>query len=401
MAGGGADAGLDRAGRAGAPAAGAGAGRPAASRWSRRRRACSGEAAEQAPLCVLLDDAHLADATTLDALELATLGRGGRTVPLWICVLARPSFDALRPSWGERAERAEAVELRAAVRRGGRGAVPDAAPPGGEPAGELVAKLIERAHGNAMLLGELCRALKSEKIIRQERTGAWILETDRVDAWPHTPRLQWLAERELSRLPPDLASHAQLAALLGPKFAVADMIGVMKVLETSAVARQFPLDPKVALAQLDRAQILRVRERHGCEFRNAMLCEAMRSAIPEALRIELHRAAFEHYRDLRHAPEERRRPRLAFHAAEAGLREPAAMAYEALAVEHLYRHRYVEAEGGVLAHALARGQRAAAPGGAPRPRARALPHRAVRGRARRICTRRTRSPTSSATGAPG
>jgi len=75
-----------------------------------------------------------------------------------------------------------------------------------------------------------------------------------------------------------------------------------------------------------------------------MLCEAMRAAIPEPLRVELHRAAFEYYRDLRRVPEERRRPRLAFHAAEAGLREPAARAYEALAAEYLYRHRYVEAE---------------------------------------------------------
>ena len=299
--------------------------------------------AEQAPLCVLLDDAHLADGTLLDAFELATLGRAG-PVPLWICVLARPSFDTLRPSWGERAERAEAVELPPLSDEAAAELCRTLLHPADNLPGELLTKLIERAHGNAMLLGELCRALKSEKIIRQERTGAWILETDRVDAWPHTPRLQWLAERELGRLPSDLASHAQLAALLGPKFSVADMIGVMKVLETSAVASQFPLDPKVALTQLDRAQILRIRERHGCEFRNAMLCEAMRSTIPEALRIELHRAAFEHYRDLRHAPDDRRQPRLAFHAAEAGLREPAAMAYEALAIEHLYRHRYVEAE---------------------------------------------------------
>ncbi len=83
MAGGGADLGLDRARRARALAAGAGAGRlqiamvEATARLLRR-------GAEQAPLCVLLDDAHLADGTLLDAFELATLGRAG-PVPLWIC----------------------------------------------------------------------------------------------------------------------------------------------------------------------------------------------------------------------------------------------------------------------------------------------------------------------------
>src|SRR5690606_38158242 len=116
-------------------------------------------------------------------------------------------------------------------------------------------------------------------------------------------------------------------------------------LEASPVAHQFPLDPKVALARLEEAQILRVRERRDCEFRNAMLCEAMRATIPEPLRVELHRAAFAHYRDVRHMPEDKRRARLALHAAEAGLRAPAAEVYEALAAEYLYRHRYVEAEG--------------------------------------------------------
>jgi tetratricopeptide (TPR) repeat protein/predicted Ser/Thr protein kinase len=299
-------------------------------------------AAEQAPLCVIVDDAHLADATALDAIELATMERGG-PVPLWICVLVKPSFDALRPAWGERAARAEELELAP---------LPDAAAEELcrallHPAENLPARVIEmitaRAHGNAMVLAELCRALKTEGIVRQERSGAWILETDRVDAWPHTPRLTWLAERELRRLPPDLAGHAQLAALLGPKFPAADMLGVLKVLGATPAARRFPLEPMAALAQLEKAQILTVRR--NCEFRSAMLCEAVRESIPAPLRAELHRAAFQYYRELRQVPEERRRPRLAFHAAEAGLREPAAQAYEALAAEYLYRHRYVEAEG--------------------------------------------------------
>ena len=305
-------------------------------------------AAEQAPLCVVIDDAHFADATTLDALELATLGLAtlGRTAgaPLWICVLAAPSFDALRPSWGERAERAEVIELAP---------LPDAAAaelcrtllhPAENVPEQLVGMITARAQGNAMLLGELCRALKSEGIIRQERTGAWILETDRIDAWPRVPRMQWLAERELRRLPPELVGHAQLAAVLGPKLAVADLIGVIERLGGSPAAPSRALDPVTALARLEAAQLLRVREHHHCEFRNTLLCEVMRAAIPAAQRALLHRAAFEHYRALRQ-PEERRRPRIAFHAAEAGLREPAAMAYEALAADHFYRHCYVEAEG--------------------------------------------------------
>ncbi len=300
-------------------------------------------AAEQGPLCILLDDAHLADATTLDALELATLARAG-AAPLWICVLVRPSFDELRPSWGERAERAEAFELEPLVDAAAEELCRALLHPAENLPAQLVEAIAARAQGNAMLLGELCRALKSEGIIRQERTGAWILETDRIDDWPRTPHLSWLTERELRRLPPDLVVYAQLAAVLGPRFDTADMIGVLERLEASPAWRRPPLELEAALAQLDRVQLLRARGHRGHEFRNAMLCEAVRAAIPEPLGTELHRAAFEHYRDQRHVPEERRRPRLAFHAAGAGLREPAARAYEALAAEALYRHRYVEAE---------------------------------------------------------
>src|SRR5262249_40394449 len=192
-----------------------------------------------------------------------------------------------RPAWGERAARAEEIELEP---------LPDAAAEELcrtllHPAENLPAQVIEmitaRAHGNAMMLGELCRALKSEGIVRQERTGAWILETDRVTACPQPPRLRGLAERELRRLPPELASYAQLAALLGPKFTVSDMVGVLQVLEASAASHHFSLPAMEALAQLDKAQLVAVR--HSCEFRNAMLCEAMRTIIPEPLRLQLHR----------------------------------------------------------------------------------------------------------------
>ena len=78
--------------------------------------------AEQAPLCIILDDAHLADATTLDAFELATLARTGES-PLWICALVRPSFGALRPTWGDRAAGAGAEEVELAPLSDGAAAV--------------------------------------------------------------------------------------------------------------------------------------------------------------------------------------------------------------------------------------------------------------------------------------
>src|SRR5690606_4278214 len=105
-------------------------------------------AAEQAPLCILLDDAHLADATTLDAFELATLDRGA--APLWICALVRPSFDALRPAWGERAARAEVVELEPLQGEAAEELCRTLLHPAENLPAQLVEMITARAHGNAM-----------------------------------------------------------------------------------------------------------------------------------------------------------------------------------------------------------------------------------------------------------
>ena len=56
--------------------------------------------ARDRPLAVILDDAHLADDATLEAIEYATMPEAA--APLWVCVAARPSLAQMKPSWGER-----------------------------------------------------------------------------------------------------------------------------------------------------------------------------------------------------------------------------------------------------------------------------------------------------------
>ena len=48
------------------------------------------ERARHEPLVLLVDDGHLADPTSLDALEVATLA--GTRAPLWVCIAARPAL---------------------------------------------------------------------------------------------------------------------------------------------------------------------------------------------------------------------------------------------------------------------------------------------------------------------
>ena len=59
--------------------------------------------ARSGPVVLVLDDAHWADDTALDALEYATLNAEG--CPLWVLVAAHPRFENVRRGWGTRAQR--------------------------------------------------------------------------------------------------------------------------------------------------------------------------------------------------------------------------------------------------------------------------------------------------------
>ena len=119
--------------------------------------------ARQRPLAIILDDAHLADEATLDALEYSTLKEARARI--WACVLVRPSFSAARPNWATRAAHAEKLSL-------GPLAAADAValtrhlllpveyvPP------LALSRLAERAHGVPRLLVELIRGLKRARFV--------------------------------------------------------------------------------------------------------------------------------------------------------------------------------------------------------------------------------------------
>jgi hypothetical protein len=75
--------------------------------------------ASSLPIALIIDDAHRADFTTLDALELATLAES--KVPLWVLAITSPQLDELRPNWGARAKvstRHKLAALPAADARG-------------------------------------------------------------------------------------------------------------------------------------------------------------------------------------------------------------------------------------------------------------------------------------------
>jgi tetratricopeptide (TPR) repeat protein len=302
--------------------------------------------AQNQPVAVILDDAHHADDATLAALEYATLPEA--EVPLWICVAARPSLAQMKPSWGERSGAHLRLEL---------GPLPtDAAtqlarrllfPLEHVPAAALET-LVTGTHGNPFLLSELIRGLKRDGIVRPDpKTGIYFIAADELARLPDLAVTDWLAEREIGALAPELAAHARLCALLGSDFAEDEVEGVLSELETNPASAQLDpdlrLDPHVATRQLVSMGIFK-RQRGGrAAFRHALLRTAVEKSVSDRLRTEVHAAAVRFYwapdiEDSVHLL------RLAFHAAGAGNRDLAAPIYLELANRARSRHRYVDAE---------------------------------------------------------
>ena len=173
--------------------------------------------AQDRPLVVILDDAHHADDATLEALEYATMPEAD--VPLWVCVAARPSLAQMKPSWGERSGDHLRLELgplapEASTELARRLLLPLEHIPAA-----ALETLVAGTYGNPFLLSELYAASSATASSAAIRRPASI--SSPPTSWRRLPDLavtDWLAEREISGLPPELIAHARLCALLGSDF---------------------------------------------------------------------------------------------------------------------------------------------------------------------------------------
>nr|WP_248357148.1 protein kinase [Anaeromyxobacter oryzae] len=293
------------------------------------------------PVCILVDDAHLADAAALDALEYAALAEAA--APLFVCALARPALSVARPGLGERSARPVQLTL---------GPLPadDAAelcrrlllPAENVPA-RAVARLVERAQGVPVLLVELVRGLRAAGLVRQRGAeGSWYVATDELDNLPGLPLVDWLAQREIAGLPEALAAHARLVALLADEVARDEVAGVVAELDREGSGGVVALDPDVAMRRLLELRVL-VARGERMAFRHPLLREAVARSAADAERRAVHRAAFRHYL-IAGMPEHDRLPRLATHAEASGLRAEAASLWLRMAEGLRARHAYLEAE---------------------------------------------------------
>ncbi len=326
---------------------------PAALRFAVARGA--GEAlrlrARRGPLALVVDDGHLADEATLDALEYATMQESGARI--WVCVLVRPSFTAARPNWATRAAHAESLTLGPLSANDAIELTRHLLLPAEHVPPQALSRLAERAEGVPRLLVDLVRGLKREGLIRHsERGTGYYLATDELNRLPDVPVLQWNTSREIEALPAGLAAHARLCTVFGGNFSHGELEALLQILERDGLSHELQLDALVGLQRLVQAGTLSRRDNGTFDFRHALLRDTIYRLMPESERALLHRAAYEVYQTLA-MPREQRLRRVAVHAARSGQREAAVTAYLVLAERMLQAQAYLEAEaayGGALAN---------------------------------------------------
>jgi tetratricopeptide (TPR) repeat protein len=295
------------------------------------------------PLALVLEDAHFADETALDALEYATLQEAA--CPIWVAVIGRPAFGRGRTVWASRAARQMRLDLPALDPASAAELARRLLEPAENVPASAVTRLCERTQGIPLLLVELVRGLKRDGLIRRsEKTGGWFLATDELDRLPDLPLVQWLSGREIESLPPELAAHARLASMLGSEFDAAALEGVMHLLERDGISPETELDASVGLARLTDSGLLVWHRRDRIGFRHSLLRETVYQTVPPAERAVVHRAAYQYFSANGALPEEQRLPQMALHAARSGLKTEAADLYLRLARRAVGRHAYLDAE---------------------------------------------------------
>ncbi len=295
--------------------------------------------AREEPRVLLLDDAHLADPTSLDALELATLD--GARAPLWVCVVGRPALLGLRPHLGDRSASVSRHSLLPLPPEASRALLVHLLRPVEHIPEPVLARLEQLAQGVPLSLVELTGALRAAGALRSSPGGGWYIAPDALLDVSVTPLFERLASRTLAELPEAHQVLARLCAVLGTQVKVEQVDAALRQLEAGAAAGAVASwDAGAGLARLVRAGLLRPSASGSLVFRHPLLREALEATLPLSTRRTLHAAA------LRSLVGEglSTRQRRAHHAAACGAHLEAATAFLALAEEARHAHRLVDAE---------------------------------------------------------
>ncbi|MCG8420773.1 MAG: protein kinase [Proteobacteria bacterium] len=292
------------------------------------------------PLCIVVDDAHVADLIALDALLSATGEHS--TAPIWTCLVGRPALASQRGEFTELA--GVALELEPLEPDDASALCRHLLRPVEYVPNDAVQRIIGRTRRIPLLLVELVHELKRRGYVRQSRrSGEWYVATDAIGTQADLPLIEWLAEGETAALTSDLRSHAQLASLIGRVFSSRQVARILDQLERTGQGNAFPLDARVGLRQLVDAGLLRHCGDDNYEFRVGLIRDAIARSVDKKLRRQVHDTAYQCLAD-DPVDDGGVLARLAYHAEHAGRAEIAAARYLDAAEQAQSRHLYLDAE---------------------------------------------------------
>ncbi|WP_437323591.1 serine/threonine-protein kinase [Sorangium sp. So ce381] len=300
--------------------------------------------AQRGPVAVIVDDAHWADDALVDALEYATLDGSG--VALWVLVAAHPRFEQVRRAWGARTQRHDRAALAPLDDAAAMALAAELLRPAEYPPAETLRRLARWAGNNPACLTELVRSLKRAGLVkRRVNAGTHYVATAELDNLPPSPAWQWLAERRLDALSPELAACVRLCAVLGDSFARSELEQILDSIARAGDAGT-PIDAGYGLSALVEQAILERGAGERYSLQSAVFRDAVVELLDPAERAQIHRRALAYFtaRVEAEGPRPELLAPLARHAGGCGAREAAADACLTLADLAFARHRHVEAD---------------------------------------------------------
>jgi tetratricopeptide (TPR) repeat protein len=261
------------------------------------------------PVLLVLEDLHWGDALTVKLVDEAL--RELAESPFMVLALARPEVKELFPELWARC--LQEISLRGLNRKAGERLVREVLGPAVP--GELVARLLEQAAGNALFLEELIRVVAEG---HQEAPPVTVLA---------------MLQARLSRLEPELRQALLAASILGRTFWPGAVLAVMGTPSTGPSVDE-------RLARLVEQEVVepqpgsRFPGQLEYRFRHALVREAAYGLVPESLRPVGHQLAGAWLERVGEVD-----PRVLAEHARAGQQPERAIYYSTLAAEQLFeRH---------------------------------------------------------------
>lgn len=249
--------------------------------------------AANAPLLIILDDAHLADPIALDAIELATLG--DQKASLTVLLAAEPRLLEMRPRIGLRADHFDRIDLLPLPEDQAVALCAEFLRPAEYAPRAALARLAAWSAGNPRDLRALCEALKRAGIVKSRPgAGTYYLATDILDQIEPGPATQWLALRRLDALAPELVPVLRCCAVLGNTFSGDKLRAVQRFLERSG-HECAAVDTGAALNSFVLRGILRTSPGDEFSFQEPSFQSALASLSDPAERKAIHAAGFAYY----------------------------------------------------------------------------------------------------------